>query len=322
MLGASAGGVEPLRTVVRDLPADLSATVLVVLHVSPSGTSALPAILERAAKVPVTAAADGDALAPGTVFVAPPGCHLLVDGERLRVDDGPRENGHRPAIDATMRTAAASWNSASAGVVLSGTRDDGTAGAAAIKRAGGRVAVQDPEEAPYPQMPSSVLAHVEVDAVLRVGQIGAWLAQVPAADESLVHLGGIDDPAPTAPTRFTCPDCGGVLFETTEDGVWRYRCSVGHAYSPQSLAEDSGRQLERALWTAVRTLEDRMVLLRRLADRADAAGQHRSARSFREQADEQEANAEVLRATLHFPPPGAGAPPQGEDGGAPDETDA
>ncbi len=131
--GASAGGVEALVHLVRSLPADFPHAMLIVLHVSPSGTSVLPAILARACPLPVCAPADGEELSPGHVYVAPPDSHLVVEDSHLRLSQAPRENGHRPAIDPTMRTAANAYGGATIGIVLSGSRDDGTAGLIAIK---------------------------------------------------------------------------------------------------------------------------------------------------------------------------------------------
>ena len=117
----------------RSLPADFPHAMLIVLHVSPSGTSVLPAILARACQLPVCAPADGEELSPGHVYVAPPDSHLVVEDSHLRLSQAPRENGHRPAIDPTMRTAANAYGGATIGIVLSGSRDDGTAGLIAIK---------------------------------------------------------------------------------------------------------------------------------------------------------------------------------------------
>jgi len=175
--GASAGGVEALVQLVSSLPADFPHAMLVVLHVSPTGTSVLPAILARACRLPVSAPADGDALQPGHVYVAPPDSHLVVEDSRLRLSDAPRERGHRPAIDATMRTAAKAYDGATIGIVLSGARDDGTAGLVAIKASGGTAIVQDPDEALYPAMPLSAMAHVEPDAVLPVAMMARWILE-------------------------------------------------------------------------------------------------------------------------------------------------
>jgi two-component system, chemotaxis family, protein-glutamate methylesterase/glutaminase len=173
--GASAGGVEALIALVRSLPVDFPYAVLVVLHVSPAGTSVLPAILGRACRLPVASPADGDELRTGHVYVAPPDAHLVVEDGRLRLSQAPRENGHRPAIDPTMRTAAAAYDGGTIGIVLSGSRDDGTAGLIAIKAGGGTAIAQDPREALYPAMPQSAVAHVELDAVLPVDEMANWI---------------------------------------------------------------------------------------------------------------------------------------------------
>lgn len=176
VVGASAGGVEALKIFAASLPADLRCPVVIVLHVSATSRSVLPHILDRAGILPATAVREGDALRPGHLYVAPPDCHVLVTGTGLHLSGGPRENGHRPAVDPTMRSAAQAYHARTVGIVLSGTRDDGTAGLAAIQARGGRVLVQDPNEALYAGMPQNALAHLVVDAVLPVAEIAWWLA--------------------------------------------------------------------------------------------------------------------------------------------------
>jgi two-component system, chemotaxis family, protein-glutamate methylesterase/glutaminase len=175
VVGASAGGVDALTRFVGALPAQARHAVCVVLHISPSGTSAMPDILRRAAHVPVHGTIDGEPLLAGHVYVAPPDHHLVVERGRVRLSHGPRENGHRPAIDATMRTAAAAYGADVVGVVLTGSRYDGTAGLLAIKRAGGRAVVQDPHEALYDAMPRNAIGHVEVDAILPLAEMAGYL---------------------------------------------------------------------------------------------------------------------------------------------------
>jgi two-component system, chemotaxis family, protein-glutamate methylesterase/glutaminase len=302
--GASAGGVEALVALVRSLPADFPHAVLVILHVAPAGTSVLPAILARACSLPVASPADGEALRPGHVYVAPPDRHLVLEGSHLRLSQAPRENGHRPAIDPTMRSAAEAYEGAAIGIVLSGARDDGTAGMMAIKARRGIALVQDPDEALYPAMPLSAIAHVTPDAVLPVAQMAAWiLEQGPgtdgptkgetgmndnSGDRRLAAVEAGDDRAPRSATgkgtRYTCPDCGGVLFERHEGHLERFECSVGHIFSIESLSSAQAEALESALWAAVRSLEDRATLLQRLAGRARGNGNARSAATFDRQA--------------------------------------
>jgi two-component system chemotaxis response regulator CheB len=283
VVGASAGGVEALMRLVASLPPGFPAAVLVVLHVSATGTSVLGSILARAGRLPVAAAQDGEPLAAGRLYVAPPDHHLLVADGRVQLTQTPRENGHRPAVDPTMRSAARAAGGRTAGVILSGSRDDGTAGLLAIKRAGGVAVAQDPEEALYEGMPRNAIEHVDVDAVLRVDDIAAWLQGSAFEARAEPHPPGddlVDADPPGDGTRFTCPDCGGVLFEHVEGTLVRFACSVGHAYSIEALAGGQGHELENALWAAVRALEDRAVLLGRLAERARGSRQQRSAVTF------------------------------------------
>src|SRR4051812_25551112 len=177
VVGASAGGVEPLVTLARSLPGDLPAAVFVVLHIAPQGRSLLASILDRAGPFRATAAEDGEAIEHGRIYVAPPDCHLSLD-DVVHVLKGPRENRSRPSVDVLFRTAAQHHGPRVIGVVLSGTLADGTAGLAAVKRAGGLAIVQTPDETIYPSMPRSAMAEVEVDYVLPSADIGACVARL------------------------------------------------------------------------------------------------------------------------------------------------
>ncbi|HEY4409154.1 MAG TPA: chemotaxis protein CheB [Acidimicrobiia bacterium] len=178
VIGASAGGVEALRRVVGDLPEDLPAAVFLVLHTAPHSGTALLRILARQTSLPVTHPGDGEPIRPGHVYVAVPDRHMVLDEQAVRVTSGPKENGYRPAVDTLFRTAAASYGPRVIGVVLSGTRDDGTAGLRAIRARGGVAIVQDPEDALFPGMPQSALADDPPDFVLPVGEIGAQIAKL------------------------------------------------------------------------------------------------------------------------------------------------
>ncbi len=288
VVGASAGGVQALQELVAGLPPELPASVLVVLHLMSTGTSVLDGILDRAGQLPVTRAADGEPLERGHVYVAPPDRHLLVRGNRIHLSNGPRENGHRPAVDPLFRSAARAYGSRTIGVVLSGNLDDGTDGLRLIKERGGATVCQDPADAAYADMPRSAIEFVEPDRVVPVGRMGRALcefldmaldrtAEAAVADPRHQPADQIEvevDPFPSngAASLLTCPDCGGVLMESEESGVVRFACQVGHAYSPESLVEQQGDALESALWQALRTLEERADLLRRMAKRSDRRG--------------------------------------------------
>lgn len=300
VIGASAGGVETLRRVVGGLPADLNATVCIVLHMAPGSPSALAAILDRASELTVRAARQTEVLRPGEVLVAPPDHHLLITGGQAALNVGPRENGHRPAVDPLFRSAAAAHDRRVVGVVLSGTRDDGTAGLAVIKANGGKAIVQDPEEALYSGMPANAIAHVEVDRILPSGEIADAIAGYvngPDRPEGADPPGGTTKRGAGAgdPVSTICPECGGVLSEVDEGGLIQWSCRVGHRYSAESLADAQAEDVEAALWSAIRALEDRRRLLDRMADQLEAGGHPAAAEAFRRRGEQAEAQVERVR---------------------------
>ncbi len=310
VVGASAGGVQALQRLVADLPPELPAAVLVVLHMMQTGTSVLDNILARAGQLPATQARDGERPERGHVYVAPPNAHLLLRGPYLQLSGGPRENGHRPAIDPLFRSAARARGPRAIGVVLTGTLDDGTDGLRLIKERGGATVVQDPADALYEEMPRSAVEHVEPDAVVPLAAMAGTLAGMldepldasltaPAADPDLQRRDLVEaelgfEPPDGQPSLLTCPDCGGVLMEREQGAVVRFACQVGHAYSPESLVEQQGTALESALWTAMRTLEERADLLRRMARRAGSSTSGR----LEQRAAAVAEHADVVRATI------------------------
>jgi two-component system chemotaxis response regulator CheB len=225
----------------------------------------------------------------------------LVEDGHAKLTHGPRENGHRPAVDALFRSAAARGGRV-IGVVLSGTRDDGAAGLAAIKASGGGTIVQDPEEAMYAGMPASALAHVAVDAVAPSARIARTIAAMVNGEDLPPGTEPNGDPRPdrgsSEPVTTVCPECGGVLSERTESGMTQWQCRVGHRYSPDTLADAQAEGVEAALWAAVRALEDRQALLERMADQAERREQRRSAKSFRARGTQARANAQIVREAL------------------------
>jgi two-component system chemotaxis response regulator CheB len=300
VIGASAGGVETLQRVVGGLPGDLPATICIVLHLHPGSPSALAAILRRVTALTCRTAVDGEELRPGEILVAPPDRHLAIVDGHVTLTVGPRENGHRPSVDVLFRSAAAAQDGHVIGVVLSGTRDDGTAGLAVIKANGGGTIVQDPEEALYGGMPANAIAHVHVDRVVPSGEVADAIV-------TMVNGGrpGSDppdnpgpEPLPGAPVVTSCPECGGVLSEKREAGVTQWRCKVGHRYSPESLADAQAESVEASMWAAVRALEDRQALLERMGGQLESRGHSHSAASFRRRAREAARHAGVVRAAL------------------------
>jgi two-component system chemotaxis response regulator CheB len=301
VIGASAGGVEVLSRVVKDLPTDLPAAICIVLHIAPGSPSMLAHILSRAGKMPCRPARDGERLREGVILVAPPDHHLEIEDSQVRLSVGPRENGHRPAIDTLFRSAARALDSRVVGVVLSGTRDDGSAGLAVIKAAGGATIVQDPKDAMYAGMPSSAIANVSVDAIVPSAFVASTIAaMVRGEDPPPEARSGDPDPDPPKGEQVTviCPECGGVLTERAEAGMLQWECGVGHRYSPDTLVDLQADAVEGALWAAIRVLADRAALLQRMAQQAGERGQARSARRFRRRSEAAADQAETVRQAL------------------------
>jgi two-component system, chemotaxis family, protein-glutamate methylesterase/glutaminase len=268
VIGASAGGVEVLTRIARDLPADLGAAVCIVLHIAPGSPSMLAHILGRASRLPCRTARDGDRLEPGVILVAPPDHHLVIEDGHVRLIAGPRENGHRPAVDVLFRSAAA-LDGRVIGVVLSGNRDDGSAGLAVIKSSGGAAIVQDPDEALYPGMPSSAIAHVAVDAIVPSGLVASTIASM-VNGEGPPPGARSDDPQPDRPegarAPSACPECGRGLTARAEAGMPQWECVAGHRYSADTLIDARADRAESALWAAIRALGDRADRLERVVD--------------------------------------------------------
>jgi two-component system, chemotaxis family, protein-glutamate methylesterase/glutaminase len=282
-----------------------------VLHIAPGSPSALAHILGRAGKLPCRRAGDGEPLRGGEILVAPLDRHLVVEDGHVRLTAGPRENGRRPAIDVLFRLAAAALDSRVIGVVLSGTRDDGSAGLPVIKPSGGATIVQDPQDAPYAGMPASAIAAVSVDAIVPAALVGSTIAAMVKGERPPPTTGSDnpgpdpvspddppDPPDPPEPVTVVCPDCGGVLTERAEAGVLQWECRVGRRYSPNTLADAQADDVESALWAAIRALEDRAALLERMAHQADQRAQDRSARRFLRQSQAASEQAGTVRRAL------------------------
>jgi two-component system chemotaxis response regulator CheB len=171
VIGASAGGVQALSELVAELPPDLPAAVFIVLHIPSNAPSYLPNILARQAQLPVDHAKDGERIELGRVYVVPPDQHLLIEDGHVKLVHGPKENLHRPSIDALFRSAARWAGPRVIGVVLTGAREDGRVGMRAIKQRGGITIVQDPLEAAFPSMPLSVMQDIKVDYTLPLREI-------------------------------------------------------------------------------------------------------------------------------------------------------
>jgi two-component system chemotaxis response regulator CheB len=296
VIGASAGGVEALTHIARHLDPNIPAALFAVLHIGRS-RSLLPEILARASRLIIRHPNDGEPIRNGHWYIAPPDHHLILEeGGRVRLFRGPNENGTRPAIDPLFRSAAEVFGNRVIGVILTGTLDDGVAGLAAIKAAGGIAIVQDPAGALCAGMPRRALETVNVDFCVPLVQIpGVILETVQGAGVAETAGTGRPTEHPGPLSGFTCPECNGALWQEEEGGVLRFRCRVGHRYSTDAMLSAQDDSVERALWAAVRALEERAALARRLANNAEDLRNPRSVAWFVERSRAAEEHALVLR---------------------------
>jgi two-component system, chemotaxis family, protein-glutamate methylesterase/glutaminase len=173
-VGASAGGLAAVRTVLEGLPSDLPASVVVVLHLMPDHPSYLAEILHRTSPLPVVQAEDGQQLEPGNVYVAPPDNHLVVRAEsRVALEQSPPVRFVRPSIDLFLGSLAESYDGRAVAVILSGAGNDGAEGVRRVKAAGGTVLAQTAESAEHNGMPEAAAATGVVDSILPLGEIAA-----------------------------------------------------------------------------------------------------------------------------------------------------
>ncbi|HYX62725.1 MAG TPA: chemotaxis protein CheB [Burkholderiales bacterium] len=298
VVGASAGGMSALMRLVQGLPKDFPAALFVVWHLSPGVKSVLPHVLSRAGPLRAVNPADGDRIEPGRIYVAANDHHMLLEKGYLRVTRGPKENRFRPAIDPLFRSAAYIYGPRAIGVVLTGALDDGTAGLWAIKHRGGTAIVQDPEDAEHRSMPLNALHNVDVDYKLPAAEIGALLSRLVREEAPALPTGGQPELARMQAeikiaeggdameenvkqygelSAFTCPECSGVLTLLRDGRLKRYRCHTGHAYSADALVESATEQVEHQLWSAVRALDETVMLLNQLGEDFAKNGDTRAA---------------------------------------------
>jgi two-component system, chemotaxis family, protein-glutamate methylesterase/glutaminase len=313
VMGASAGGLAAFNRIIKQLPENLNAAVFIVWHVSPYSTSMLPDILSRSGKLEAKHPADGESIQKGRIYVAPPDRHLLLEAGRIRLAKGPKENRFRPAVDPLFRSAAYAYGARVVGVVLTGALDDGTAGLWAIKDRGGIAVVQDPAEAEQPSMPSSALNNVQIDYCLPISEIPPLLVTLtqqtveeegPPVSKQLeietkIALGAdsaeLDVTQLGKISEFTCPDCHGSLTKINNGRLQRFRCHTGHSFSNGSLLAEVTDSVEQALWNTIRAVEERIRLLKNLAQNASNLKQTELSSALSRELQQNEHRADVLR---------------------------
>ncbi|MBV8900039.1 MAG: chemotaxis protein CheB [Verrucomicrobia bacterium] len=315
VIGTSTGGIEALKVLASGLPADLRASLFIVLHMGANGLGILPQILEQSGPLPASNARQGEAIRSGHIYVAPPDHHLLLEPTgHVRLSRGPKENRFRPAVDPLFRSAAYAFGPRVVGVVLTGFLDDGTAGLWAIKERGGTAVVQNPDEALAPSMPRSALQHVPVDhcstledmapllvelARTPVKQKGAspvskrLETELKIAKENNALEAGITEWG--EPSLYACPECHGVLLQLKEGSNVRFRCHTGHAYSLETLLAEFTERTEETLWNAIRSMEEMILLLQRMARQMAEHGHDQAADTLEQKVRDTQERTDLVR---------------------------
>lgn len=316
VIGASAGGLNALMEMVQHLQKGLDVAYCIVLHLSRKGIGDF--VVHRLSQVttmPTQLAVNGATIKKDHIYIARPNQHLLVKDNKFLLGGGPEENRFRPSIDVLFRSAAVAYNSHAIGIILSGMLDDGTSGMWAIKRSGGTCIVQDPNQAEYPDMPLSVINNIEVDHVVNLQEIGALLSVIIKKEkgkrtsvpkdiiaESAISENtavGIEDIEKLADTSvFACPDCGGNLWTMKGDVVKRYRCHIGHAYTERDLVVKQAEVASGTLWVALRMMEERKHLLKKMELDAGKNGYALLSANYIERHDELGHHIDILKKIL------------------------
>jgi len=301
VVGTSAGGMNALIELVSQLTENIDAAFFIVMHLSRTSISDfLVHRLQPHTLLKCELAKEDTVIEKGYIYVAAPNQHLLVKKDKIILGRGPEENRWRPSIDVLFRSAAAAYSTSVIGVVLTGSLDDGTSGMLSIKRSGGTCIVQDPNEAEYPDMPLSVLNNMEVDYCIPLHQMGETIFEITQtnpeevaapqevvieseiAERVVVDYGHVKQLG--VKSIYACPDCGGGLWDIPKQNGKsdRYRCHIGHSYSEKDLVVKQGEILESTLWTALRIMEERRNLLKKMADDNNRKGLSKMAASFQE----------------------------------------
>ena len=295
-----------------------NAAYFIVIHLSRKGLSDfIVRRLQEFTRLPCTLVREGQLIEKGKIYIGIPNLHLILKNGHTRLGHGPAENRWRPSIDVLFRSAAAAYDSRVTGIILTGLLDDGTSGMWAIKRSGGNCLVQDPAEAEYPDMPLSVLNRMEVDHCVTIDQMGSVLSKlidkkttkhldIPAdvkaeaelAEKMASRIEGVQALGEQSP--FTCPDCGGTLFQVEKEKLDRFRCFTGHVYTQQALEVTQAENIESTLWVALRMMEERKNLLLKMEMQTRERGFERFAKEHRSKADELQEHVDRLKQMLRI----------------------
>ena len=321
VVGASAGGFSALSEFVGQIDPEIDASFFIVMHLAQTSIgNFLAHKLQPLTKLACEIASEGSQIKKSHIYIASPDLHLLIKKDTIILGRGPQENRWRPSIDVLFRSAAAAFSTRVIGVVLTGLLDDGTTGMLAIKRSGGTCIVQDPNEAEYADMPLSVLNNMEVDYCIPLASMGEVILSItqtipeerPAPQDVIIEseiaervVVDYDNVrAIGEKSIYACPDCGGGLWTINKGGEGqgkadRYRCHIGHSYSEGDLVIKQGEIFESTLWTALRIMEERRNLLKKMEDDQASRGFQTAAKNYHQKVEDIQVHVDKLKEVLY-----------------------
>jgi two-component system chemotaxis response regulator CheB len=316
VIGASSGGFEAIRTIIRSLPADFEPTIFIVWHISPEVRGILPHVLNNENTIKASHAQDHEKIEPNHIYIAPPDHHMIIEKGEIRITRGPKENRFRPAIDPLFRSAAFHYDGQVIGVILSGALDDGVAGLWTVKYYNGSAIVQDPNDAAVASMPENAVKQVEVDYILPATEIAEMLVKLSMDDlpekkvkkdfqtKTEIRIAAENRPLKNGKlvfdeiTPYTCPECHGVLSRLHNDKIIRYRCHTGHAYTTKALLDALEEKIEEDLYSAIRGIDETVILLNHIGDHYAEANYPKLAAMYFQEAKRSGRRSEVIRGDI------------------------
>lgn len=317
-MGASAGGRKAIAMALKSVSQVETAAFLVVVHGSSDSPSFLPKILSQKIDMEVLESENGTKIQAGKVYVSKPNNHLFVHQEKIFLSNGPRENLFRPSIDVLFRSAAVAYGNCCVGILLTGRLNDGTAGLEAIKKCGGLTIIQNPATAEFSDMPMNAAETVDIDYIVNLEDMSGVIAKIIQEDAPT----RIDLPASIVRENkiaikigsqialeeklgqqvpISCSTCGGPLWKIEDSKINRYRCHVGHAFTEEALLKSQNDALEEALWIAMRTLEEKKMLLERVNRDYNKKGVKSLTTTHSEKIEEVQKQINKLRNVLQIP---------------------
>ena len=318
VIGASAGGRKAVAVALKTVVNVDNAAFIVVVHGSFDSPSFYPKILSQKIAMPVVETNNGAEIKAGTVYVSKPNHHLFVHEGKIYLSNGPRENLFRPSIDVLFRSAAVAYGNCCVGILLTGRLNDGTAGLEAIKKCGGLAMIQNPATAEFSDMPSNAAEIVAIDYTVDLEDMSGVIQEImnekaperiklPASvireNSIAIKIGSQIELEEKLGQQvpISCSSCGGPLWKIKDSKLNRYRCHVGHAFTEDALLKSQNDALEEALWIAMRTLEEKKMLLERVNRDYGKKGVQRLSNSYSERVGEVKKQINKLRNVLQIP---------------------